>query len=252
MEIKGDLQIEPDTCQVATANFAGPVSMRRTRSARAHVRKAQRRDDESGGEVARSSSTPKFAACAGHSDALWSEFRGRDARPLPPWKAHARYSNRLYPRPNEPTHRSRTHSRPPYVYCEQQSIEMECPPRHKQAPGHRPLPRHLERFGHLGTLACTQSCAAKSPMVEFGRNKVSNVCPPKAVSISLTVPPQVLPYHLIVRTSDIISVWLVRSIIFLMGRLLRGINGVPRNFTKRGGIVCSGSTIPSPDPLDCP
>ena len=37
MEIKGDLQIEPETCQVAAANFAGPVSMREEHGEEGHT-----------------------------------------------------------------------------------------------------------------------------------------------------------------------------------------------------------------------
>jgi hypothetical protein len=37
MEIKGDLQIEPDTCQIAAANFSGPVSMREEHGPQGHT-----------------------------------------------------------------------------------------------------------------------------------------------------------------------------------------------------------------------
>jgi hypothetical protein len=37
MEINGDLQIEPDTCQVAAANFSGPVSMREEHGPQGHT-----------------------------------------------------------------------------------------------------------------------------------------------------------------------------------------------------------------------
>ncbi len=37
MEIKGDLQIEPETCQVAAANFSGPVSMREEHGPQGHT-----------------------------------------------------------------------------------------------------------------------------------------------------------------------------------------------------------------------
>jgi hypothetical protein len=37
MDVKGDLQIEPDTCQIAVANFNGPVSMREQQGPKGHT-----------------------------------------------------------------------------------------------------------------------------------------------------------------------------------------------------------------------
>ena len=41
LEIKGDLQIEPETCQIAAANFSGPVSMREEHGPTGHTFEVQ-------------------------------------------------------------------------------------------------------------------------------------------------------------------------------------------------------------------